>query len=132
MRGPKSLDPRTRSAWIYFDIVKPDKSSVHLQIYVSLTRSGIHQALLGRTDLDSTDKDPMPSGELGTVEIIGNDIKFVVGEELSNERNVVDDRMKKGLKEIPGKGIETNSYVSTALGRASLVVGNEVRELLLI
>lgn len=103
------------------------RGKVHLQAYLKFNRAGVGSALLGRTDLDSNEKNPIPSGELGNVRIDGHNIVFVVGKEIEEVENVVSDETKKGIKEFPGKGIEVSSYVSHDLARTSFIIGNEAR-----
>lgn len=128
IRGPKHLDPRKRCGWIYVDLVKTDGSKVHLQVCVKLDRKGVEEALVGRADLDSSEKKPMPSGTLGKGLVSKEDrtITFEVTEELAEAGNVVDDSTKKASRILVGKGIATVTYVSSELGRASLIVGKEV------
>lgn len=127
MRGPKHLDFRKRWGWIFFDLVHADGTKVHLQAFLKLSRSGVVDALLGRTDLDSTVEKPQSSGQVGTGTVDGMMVTFVVDETLRDLQNVVDDSTKKGVRELIGKGVETSSFVSHQLARASLMVGSEAR-----
>ncbi|KAK4699903.1 hypothetical protein P7C70_g6353, partial [Phenoliferia sp. Uapishka_3] len=127
LRGPKHLDPRPRWGWIFFDLVHADGKKVHLQVFVKVSRNGVQEAVLGRTDLDSSSDNPMPSGEVGKGAIKGNTITFSVDESLKDIENTVDDSTKEGIGRFTGKGIETSSYVSSELARASVVVGSAAR-----
>lgn len=115
--------------WIYVDVVTP-RRKVHCQIFVRLGRKGVLEAKLGRTDLDSTKDSPCSSGELGqgVVDVEKKEVKFNLGEELAEVENVTDDTMeKRGLTDVRGKGIETNTYMSLTGGKVSVVVGSEAR-----
>lgn len=85
------------------------------------------RAEMGRVDLDSSRGEPMPSGEVGEVLLEGRTVRLVLDERVREVGNVVDDRVKRGMREFPGKGVETSTYVSYELGRASLVIGSEAR-----
>ncbi|KAM0752878.1 PLC-like phosphodiesterase [Meredithblackwellia eburnea MCA 4105] len=129
MRGPKHLDPRKRWGWVFVDLVHPDGTKVHLQLYIKLDRKGLHEATIGHTDLDSNVKNPQSSGQVGSKgkQDDGNKIVFEIDESLKTLQNAVDDSVKHGIKTVPGKGIETHSYVSHKLARASLLIGSEAR-----
>lgn len=128
IRGPKHLDPRKRWGWIYVDLVKMDRSKVHLQVFVKLDRKGVEEAWVGRTDLDSTESKPMPSGSLGKGSVSEEEktITFEVTEDIAAAGNIIDDSTKKASRILMGKGVATVTYVSIELGRASLYVGREV------
>lgn len=115
IRGPKHLDPRQRWGWLFFDLVKADQTKIHLQAFIKVSRKGVTEALLGRTDLDANVKAPMSSGTVGEGVVEGQTVTFAVGEDLRTLENVVDDSTKAGIKDIPGKGIDTASYVSSPL-----------------
>ncbi|KAL8293568.1 hypothetical protein RQP46_000269 [Phenoliferia psychrophenolica] len=127
LRGPKHLDFRKRWGWVFLDLVHPDGTTVHLQVFLKISRKGVEAASIGRTDLDATVDVPMPSGELGKGTVEGTVVTLVVDESFKDIKNVVDDSTKKGKKEFPGKGVETSSYISHKLARASLLVGSEAR-----
>jgi hypothetical protein len=113
--------------WIFFDLVRPDRYRIHLQLFIHLKHKGIDRVLLGKLDLDSSFDDPMPSGELGQV-VFDKDadvdqVKFVITDDIKNVTNVDITAAKKASKLFPGKGIETSSYVSQQFSVISLIVG---------
>ena len=127
MRGPKHFSPLKRWGWVYFDITRADHTKVHLQAFLKVNRHEVVTASLGRTDLDSNVKTPMPSGELGHVKIEDHTVTFIVDAAVKDAQNIVDDTMKKGSHVVPGKKIHTTTYVSHTLGRTSLLVQKDAR-----
>lgn len=125
MRGPRRFDPRERWGWIYFDVVRADRR-IHLQAFLRLDRRGVVRASMGRVDLESSREEPMPSGEVGEVVVEGRTVRFVVDERVGDGRNRGWEEGERGRGEFAGKGVETSTYVSCEMGRASVVVGSEV------
>jgi hypothetical protein len=130
-RGPKKLDPRSRHGWVFFDLVSTEPvRRAHFQIYIKAGRKGVEEAKLGRTDLNSTESNPMPGGEFGkvVVDAEARTVTVELDESMKGVQNVVEDSVKKGVKDLPGgKGVQTSTYVSYEMGRTTIVVGSEAR-----
>ncbi|KAA1129525.1 hypothetical protein PGTUg99_026073 [Puccinia graminis f. sp. tritici] len=127
-----SRTSKTRLGWIYFDLIKPNGYVLHLQAYVKLGRGGttISEGLLGRFDLDSSRERPMPSGLIGSVEILSslNLVLFkLTQEEIEKEENTVDDTPLKPPIGLPTKRLSTFSYVSHPQIILSFRVGKDAR-----
>ena len=130
MRKAHSLQKHTHRGWIYLDLVKPDGSAVHLQIYLQLSRKGIkHKSSLGRFDLDSNASQPQPSGILGRVVYTktADEITYVITPVVAEALNTVDDSTKLPSRLLLGKGVEATTYVHHPGCRLSLFVGREAR-----
>lgn len=132
------LNRRTpRAGWVYFDLIQPSGYLLHLQVFVALappasssTCDQIVAAVLGRFDLDSTTRRPMPSGQfsLGRTDAARPGVvTFVLEEELTRERNNVDDSTKKPLPILPRKGLVATSFASHPRVCISLLAGKDGR-----
>lgn len=125
-----SLQSHTHDGWISFDLVRPDGRSIHLQLYLHLSRNGIkHSTSLGRLDLDSSRENPQPSGVVGRTEFdkAGDNVVFVVTRELEDLENIVDDSTKLPSRILLGKGVEATTYVHHRGCRVNLFIGREAR-----
>ncbi|MBW0466590.1 hypothetical protein O181_006305 [Austropuccinia psidii MF-1] len=118
--------------WIYFDIIKKNGYILHLQCFVKLNRrSGkVSQALLGKFDLDSCQKNPMPKGCIGLPNLFesfsfsfsptntncnngGAIISFILrNKDVENERNLVHHAPLKPILGLAAKRLTFYSYVS--------------------
>ena len=130
MRKAHSLQKHTHRGWIYLDLVKPDGSAIHLQIYLQLSRHGIkHKSSLGRFDLDSNADQPQPSGVLGRVvyQKTSDEITYVITPAVADAQNTVDDSTKLPSRVLLGKGVEATTYVHHPGCRLSLFIGREAR-----
>ncbi|OAV87089.1 hypothetical protein PTTG_02317 [Puccinia triticina 1-1 BBBD Race 1] len=126
-----SRSAKSRLGWVYFDLIKPNGYLLHLQAFIKLSRSGtITSGLLGRFDLDSSRERPMPSGQIGTVEILPslNLVLFrLTHADIQHEENTVDDTPLRPPLGLPTKRLSTFSYVSHPQTVLSFRVGKDAR-----
>ncbi|PLW23812.1 hypothetical protein PCASD_10652 [Puccinia coronata f. sp. avenae] len=122
---------KSRVGWIYFDVIKPNGYVLHLQAFVKFGRKGnVTSGLLGRFDLDSSREKPMPSGEMGSVEVLTslNLVLFkLTHADIHTQENTVDDTPLRPPLGLPTKRVSTFSFVSHPNALLSLRVAKDAR-----
>lgn len=118
--------------WIFVDLIHPDETRLHLQLYLQLSRSGVKAASFGHLDLNSTSHKPMPSGELGQGTFASEqdtEIVYNLNADLADVPNVEKDGTNVNFMDLVGKSVEASTFVGAPFSIIPIIIGSVRRSL---